>query len=347
MQQPPLREVEGAVNRASVAFQRFVTAQQLVDDTLQMGNVEGDLQADVHAQFQPLDLHVRTGNRRQQDNRDLHQLLGFPDAADQADHRRIERHRPADDDLRLRFGQFLLRAFQVGDDPHVVAAAEQTGDEVGHIPVLVDDEHRREHVAERHHGGFGNRHGLAEPLSGSDVGLCGGPGRTSDLEPRQRQRKGRQPVAALHPEFALELGHEVVADRQLQVFLQRHALAAQRPQVVEQFVTVENQFDLPGVEFHAPVRDLDPKPFRRAGSLLPGAGSRPVRTRHGTDSDRNAHLAARLRPAERIGQQDIEDHHQDIAHRREQHAAAYGRPVGDAVLPGIIGECLRDAAGRA
>ena len=347
MQQPPLREVEGAVNRASVAFQRFVTAQQLVDDTLQMGNVEGDLQADVHAQFQPLDLHVRTGNRRQQDNRDLHQLLGFPDAADQADHRRIERHRPADDDLRLRFGQFLLRAFQVGDDPHVVAAAEQTGDEIGHIPVLVDDEHRREHVAERHHGGFGNRHGLAEPLSGSDVGLCGGPGRTGDLEPRQRQRKGRQPVAALHPEFALELGHEVVADRQLQVFLQRHALAAQRPQVVEQFVAVENQFDLPGVEFHAPVRDLDPKPFRRAGSLLPGAGSRPVRTRHGTDSDRNAHLAARLRPAERIGQQDIEDHHQDIAHRREQHAAAYGRPVGDAVLPGIIGECLRDAAGRA
>ena len=347
MQQPPLREVEGAVNRASVAFQRFVTAQQLVDDTLQMGNVEGDLQADVHAQFQPLDLHVRTGNRRQQDNRDLHQLLGFPDAADQPDHRRIERHRPADDDLRLRFGQFLLRAFQVGDDPHVVAAAEQTGDEIGHIPVLVDDEHRREHVAERHHGGFGNRHGLAEPLSGSDVGLCGGPGRTGDLEPRQRQRKGRQPVAALHPEFALELGHEVVADRQLQVFLQRHALAAQRPQVVEQFVAVENQLDLPGVEFHAPVRDLDPKPFRRAGSLLPGAGSRPVRTRHGTDSDRNAHLATRLRPAERIGQQDIEDHHQDIAHRREQHAAAYGRPVGDAVLPGIIGECLCDAAGRA
>ena len=347
MQQPPLREVEGAVNRASVAFQRFVTAQQLVDDTLQMGNVEGDLQADVHAQFQPLDLHVRTGNRRQQDNRDLHQLLGFPDAADQPDHRRIERHRPADDDLRLRFGQFLLRAFQVGDDPHVVAAAEQTGDEIGHIPVLVDDEHRREHVAERHHGGFGNRHGLAEPLSGSDVGLCGGPGRTGDLEPRQRQRKGRQPVAALHPEFALELGHEVVADRQLQVFLQRHALTAQRPQVVEQFVTVENQFDLPGIEFHAPVRDLDPKPFRRAGSLLPGAGSRPVRTRHGTDSDRNAHLATRLRPAERIGQQDIEDHHQDIAHRREQHAAAYGRPVGDVVLPGIIGECLRDAAGRA
>ena len=347
MQQPPLREVEGAVNRASVAFQRFVTAQQLVDDTLQMGNVEGDLQADIHAQFQPLDLHVRTGNRRQQDNRDLHQLLGFPDAADQPDHRRIERHRPADDDLRLRFGQFLLRAFQVGDDPHVVAAAEQTGDEVGHIPVLVDDEHRREHVAERHHGGFGNRLGQAEPLSGSDVGLCGGPGRTGDLEPRQRQRKGRQPVAALHPEFALELGHEVVADRQLQVFLQRHALTAQRPQVVEQFVTVENQFDLPGVEFHAPVRDLDPKPFRRAGSLLPGAGNRPVRTRHGAGPDRNAHLAVRLRSAERIGQQDIEDHHQDIAHRREQHTAAYGRPVGDTVLPGIIGECLRDAAGRA
>ena len=347
MQQPPLREVEGAVNRASVAFQRFVTAQQLVDDTLQMGNVEGYLQADVHAQFQPLDLHVRTGNRRQQDNRDLHQLLGFPDAADQADHRRIERHRPADDDLRLRFGQFLLRAFQVGDDPHVVAAAEQTGDEIGHIPVLVDDEHRREHVAERHHGGFGNRHGQAEPLSGSDVGLCGGPGRTGDLEPRQRQRKGRQPVAALHPEFALEFGHEVVADRQLQIFLQRHALAAQCPQVVEQFVAVENQLDLPGVEFHAPVRDLDPKPFRRAGSLLPGAGSRPVRTRHGAGPDRNAHLTARPRPAERIGQQNIEDHHQDIAHRREQHAAAYGRPVGDTVLPGIIGECLRDAAGRA
>ncbi len=170
-----------------------------------------------------------------------------------------------------------------------------------HIPVLVDDEHRTGACAPNViTEASGNRHGQAEPCLRERCRLCGGPGRTGDLEPRQRQRKGRQPVAALHPEFALEFGHEVVADRQLQIFLQRHALAAQCPRWLNILIAVENQLDLPGVEFHARFetsirsRSAAPEVSSPSPEAAPsGRGTEQVRPK------RSPHRPPR--PAERIG----------------------------------------------